>query len=492
MEEEKKVKKETTKRVTKSKVEPSTTKKRTTKKSTEKKENAKTVEKKAPRKKVEKKVLDKIEEPKKEEKIEIPSQEEVKKEENVVKKQTEPRKKSIFTSTEVLILLLLTCLISILMGMIISGSGMNSSDFAGEGATKDKKIEEFIKNYNYILEHYYGELNPDDLIDSAIEGMLSSIDDPYTGYMNETASDRFNKELTGSYRGLGVEISVTKEDGVQYIYIVRVMKNSPAEEAGLQENDLILKVDSMDLVGKESTDLTTYVKENVQEEYQLEIKRGEETIQKTVKSQTIILESVESKIYERNGKKIGYLSVNIFAANTYNQFKEELKKLEEQNIDSLIIDVRGNSGGHLSSVKYMASLFLDSNKLIYQTKTKTEIVKTHSLGTTTVTYPVALLVDGGSASASELLTAALQENKVATVIGTTTYGKGTVQELVELGDGTQYKFTTKEWLTPLGNSINEKGITPDIILEFDSLGYLQNPTDEGDNQLQRALEEMSK
>lgn len=472
MEEEKKNVKKTT---TKSKKE---TVKKTTTKATTKKVAKET--KKTPRK------TSKTEEPKNK----ALSKEEVKVTPIVENKIS--KKKSVFTSTEVGILLLLTCVISIIMGVLISNSHVGNNNFTGESPDNNEKINEFIKNYNYILENYYGELDPDTLIDHAIEGMLSSIDDPYTGYMNETTSDRFNKELTGSYRGLGVEIVNIKEDDKQYISIVSVMKNSPAEQAGLQANDIILKIDSKDLAGKQSTELTSYVKENPKEEYQLEIKRGEETIKKTVKSQTIILESVQSKVYERNGKKIGYLSVNIFAANTHNQFQKELDKLEEQSIDSLIIDLRGNSGGHLTSVKYMASLFLDSDKLIYQTKSKTETVKMHSMGNKTVTYPVAVLVDGTSASASELLTAALQDNKVATVIGTTTFGKGTVQELVELGDGTQYKFTTKEWLTPLGNSINKKGITPDIVLEFDSVGYLQNPTDEGDNQLQRALEEMSK
>lgn len=164
--------------------------------------------------------------------------------------------------------------------------------------------------------------------------------------------------------------------------------------------------------------------------------------------------------------------------------------MEKQNIDGLILDVRDNSGGHLTTVVDILSNFLDSKNVIYQTETKTETKKFYSKGKENKTYPIVVLQNASSASASELLSIALQEQYGATVIGEDSYGKGTVQELVTTGD-TEYKFTTKKWLSPKGNWIHEKGVTPDINVSLDTI-YYDDPTEENDNQLQAALNELSK
>ena len=172
--------------------------------------------------------------------------------------------------------------------------------------------------------------------------------------------------------------------------------------------------------------------------------------------------------------------------NTDTQFKTKLKELEKDGIDSLIIDLRGNSGGHLTAVENMISEFLDKDKVIYQMETKSKIKKYYSKGNKTKIYPIVLLVDNDSASASEMMTAALKESYGATIVGMTTYGKGTVQELQDSNES-QYKITTKKWLTPNGNWINEVGIKPDYEMELDEKYFLE-PTDAHDNQLQKAIE----
>ena len=226
--------------------------------------------------------------------------------------------------------------------------------------------------------------------------------------------------------------------------------------------------------------------------FELEILRGEEKKTIKVTKSGVVIPSVESKIYEKNGKKIGYIYISIFANNTAKQFEKELSSLEKKKIDSLIIDVRDNTGGHLSAVTDIISLFLDSTHIMYQTEQDGKVQKFHSRGDDTKKYPIVFLANHYSASASEVLIGSLKDNLQAKVIGETTYGKGTVQEKITLSSGDQYKVTTKKWLTPNGTWVNDtKGIAPDIPVTLEEK-YYTNPTDENDNQLQKALEELSK
>ena len=184
---------------------------------------------------------------------------------------------------------------------------------------------------------------------------------------------------------------------------------------------------------------------------------------------------------------IGYVKISIFADNTYEQLKNILIGLEKQNMQSLIIDVRNNTGGYLASVEKILGLFLDSTHVIYQIEDKTGTKKYYSLGKETVDYDVVILTNEISASASEILSAALKEELEAVSIGKKTYGKGSAQKLHTMSDGTQYKFTTQKWLTPAGDSIDGKGIDVDYDVTLDSV-YFENPIFENDNQLQVALD----
>ena len=187
-----------------------------------------------------------------------------------------------------------------------------------------------------------------------------------------------------------------------------------------------------------------------------------------------------------NSQIIGYLKISSFSNVTYKQFKENLTELEKNNITGLIIDVRNNGGGYLNSVTDISSLFLSKGKVIYQLETEKGITKIKDTTKTKKTYPIAVLVNKNSASASEILTSVIKESHGGTIIGTNTFGKGTVQETMNMKDGSIIKYTTKKWLTPNGNWINEVGVEPTIKLEL-SDEYYENPTTENDNQLQEAL-----
>lgn len=385
-----------------------------------------------------------------------------------------------FKTTEVIFLLVITCIISLIMGILIEGN-RNKTDLE---VIKDEALNEFIENYEYVVENYYSDVDKEKLLSGAINGMMSSLEDEYSTFLEQESSNTFNVRLEGSYEGIGVEIYNDYEGN---IVVLSVLENSPAEEAGIQPNDILKSIDDQSLENTATTDLTNYIKQNAKESYVLNVLRGEETLTFTLKRKQITIQSVSTKTFLKNDKKVGYLYISIFSNNTADQFKTAIESLEEENIDSLIIDVRENSGGHLTAAVDMLSILLDSSKIIYQIEQKGDITKYYSEGNVTKDYPIVVLQNSGSASASELLSAALKESYGAKVVGETSYGKGTVQELVQLSNGDSYKFTTKKWLTPDGNWIHEKGVTPDVVVSLDE-NYANNPSDETDTQLQKALE----
>ena len=390
-----------------------------------------------------------------------------------------------FKLSEVIILITITLIIGFIIGLSLFKVALEKKDIK---ANNDQELKKFIDNYNYIVDNYYGELDKKELIDKAISGMLESIDDPYTTYIDEESSNSFATTLEGSFEGIGVDIV---NDSDNNIVVYSVIKGSPAEKAGVEPLDIIKSINGKNLDNTETSEFVSIVKTSENPIITLEIKRKDETITKEIKREKVTITSVESEIFEQQNKKIGYMYISIFANNTYGQFKKQLEELENKGIDSLIIDVRGNTGGHLTAVENILSLFLDSSHIIYQTEDKNGIEKTYSKGKETKQYKIVILTNKSSASASEILAATMKEEYGATLVGKTTYGKGTVQELKTLPDGEQYKFTTKKWLTPKGNWIHEKGVEVDVDVEFNK-DYYDNPTHDNDNQLQEAIKTILK
>lgn len=387
-----------------------------------------------------------------------------------------------FKISETITLVIITLIIGFILGLSIF-KVMYENKEETKTIYQDEELNKFVENYKYIIDNYYGDLDKKELIDNAISGMLESIDDPYTTYIDEDSSNTFSTTLEGSFEGIGVEIV---NDSDNNIIVYSVIKDSPAEKAGIKPLDILLEINGKSLEGISTSEFVSMIKNNESPEITLKIKRENEILDIEVKRQLVTISSVENTIFERENKKIGYIYISIFANNTYSQFKKQLEELEKEGIDSLIIDVRSNTGGHLTAVENILSLFLDSSHIIYQTEDKTGIQKTYSHGNETKQYKIVILTNESSASASEILAATMSEEYGATLVGKNTYGKGTVQELKTLPDGEQYKFTTKKWLTPKGNWINGTGVQVDIEVEFNK-DYYENPTHENDQQLQEAI-----
>lgn len=380
-----------------------------------------------------------------------------------------------FKTKEVVCLLLVTAIIGLVMG------GLVTYNISLKGARVDDELQEFIENYDYVVDNYYGDVDKTKLIDSAIAGMLNSLDNN-SAYVGGSDSN-FSIFLEGNYEGAGIQITINDDND---IVIYSVFDGTSASKAGLKSGDIIVKINDKDTTGMSLEDFSKIVKE--QEGYfTITYKRDGAEHKAKLKTSKVELKSVSSKMMERDNKKIGYIRLTIFASNSDEQFKKALDELEDKGIDGLVIDLRGNSGGHLVTAENIISMFLDSTHPIYQIKSKDGQKKYYSNGKETKKYKIAVLIDSSSASASEVVTSALKEQYGATVVGENSYGKGTVQELQTLPDGEQYKLTTKSWLTSLGKVIDKKGIEPDYAITLNN-EYFEDPTDENDNQLQKALE----
>ena len=346
-----------------------------------------------------------------------------------------------------------------------------------------KDLNKFVDAYQTILKNYPDKLDTSKLVESAIEGMMSSIGDKYTTYNDVDGATTFNETVSGTYEGIGCLVTTTENS----IQIIEVFDNSPASKAGLKEKDIIKKIDGQDFSDKTSSDMANYIKESDKKEIKITIQRDSEEKEVKLKRQKLEVPTVTTKIYENNDKKIGYIDISIFSSVTDKQFKEKLKELEKKEIDGLIIDVRDNNGGYLNVVTNIASNLLKKGDIIYKLEKSNKKVETKKDTTKEKrTYPIAVLVNAGSASASEILASAIKESYKGFVVGTNTYGKGTVQQTMNLEDGSMIKYTIENWLTPNGNWINEVGVTPTNVVELDEI-YYQKPISENDNQLQEAI-----
>lgn len=392
-------------------------------------------------------------------------------------KQDQKRLESIsFTLMEVIVIVL----ISILFGGII-GSLVTSS----KSIKKDSYLEEFYSTYDNLIQEYYKKVDKSELIDSAIEGMINYLGDPYSTFMDSEESQDFNTTVNGEYEGIGITVAMISSKPT----IVSIFDSSPAAKAGMKAGDIITQINDQKITDQSLEEIIEMIKKK--KKVQLVALRDEKEYSFTVSLSTVTIPSVSSEVYEKEGKKIGMLSVSVFAANTYQQFRDELEKLEKKKIDSLVIDVRDNPGGHLTQVSDVLSLFLDKKKVLYQIKTGEKKTKVYAKTNQKRSYPIAVLINQSSASAAEILAGAMKESYHATIIGVNSYGKGTVQKEYSLSSGSSIKYTTEEWLTPDGNNIHKKGIQPDMEVNL-SDEYKNDPTEENDNQLQAALTFLAK
>ncbi len=351
--------------------------------------------------------------------------------------------------------------------------------------SKTKKgFDSLYETYDTIMREYYKDVDSDKLIEGAINGMLESLDDEHTMYFDKKSKEEFDSELSGNYYGIGAQIQLTSDETIK---ITKVFDDSPAKKAGLKEEDVFVSVDGTSVKGKSATEVANMLKSDSVKTSTIVVKRNDKELTFKVTKENITLISVSSEMLDNNGKNVGYLSVSIFGQKTYSQFKDALTKLEKQDMDSLIIDLRGNTGGYLSTVTNMLEEFIDKGNVIYQIQSSSGVKQYKTVKASEKKYKIVVLIDGGSASASEIMSAAMKEVYGATLVGQTTYGKGTVQTTKNLSNGSMIKYTIEKWLTPSGKNIDKEGIKPDYEVELGD-SYKNNPTKENDAQLQKALD----
>ena len=376
---------------------------------------------------------------------------------------------------------------SLLLGVLACFSVLTILNKGKNYFVLSKELAKFVDAYDAIVNNYYKEVDKDKLVESAINGMVSSIGDEYTSYSDKDVTDNFNETVNGKYMGIGALIMKSENDLVIY----KVFEDSPSYRAGLKDGDIILKLDDKDTKDMSVNDIASIVKNDGNKEVKLLVKRGEENLDITIVKDMVELPVVSGKVINHNDKKIGYISLSIFSSVASEQFNKQLVKLEKEGISGLVIDVRGNSGGYLTTVTDIVSYFLKKGDIIYKLEVNDKVTVRKDKTKESRDYPVAVLIDKNSASASEILASSIKESYNGYVVGTNSYGKGTVQQTLVLSDGSMIKYTIEKWLTPLGNWINEEGVIPTNYVELSS-EYLNNPVFENDNQLNKALELVSK
>lgn len=324
----------------------------------------------------------------------------------------------------------------------------------------DEYLAELYKAYDEIKSNYYSSVDLGSLVDAGIKGMFSYLGDPYTTYLDKDQTDNLTDSLKGTQHGIGVLINLSDEE--KKIIISKVYDNTPAKEAGLVSGDEIVKVnDKLVSESENLKDITALIKSS--DEVRLVIQRDGVDKEYTLKTADFYNPSVEENIIEgANGDKIGYLQISKFNETAYEQFNQKLNKIEATGINSLIIDLRGNTGGFLSAATKISELFLKKGEVIYSLNEQSGTKVTYDETEESRNYKVFVLVNESSASASEILAAALQDSYGALLVGTTTYGKGKVQKTNKMNDGTMYKYTSAKWLTPKDECIDGVGLKPDI------------------------------
>ncbi len=347
--------------------------------------------------------------------------------------------------------------------------------------------------FQLISRNYVDPVENHKLIEGALKGMADAVGDPYTYYMDPTAFEDFDITLSGEYVGVGM---VVEQIG-DYVTIVSPMRGSPAERGGLRARDRIVAVDARDVVKIPSDVVARLIRGEAGTKVTLSIARGsvetETRFDVTLTREKIVLESAYgTMLYENEG--IGYVQITDFSRLTPAQFNDALTQLRGQGLKALVLDLRNNGGGYLDECITISNTFVSSGAILHRVGRDGQRNTINASGGPAWDLPLAVLVNEGSASAAEILAGAIKDHKIGTLVGVVTFGKGTVQTPYDLGGGSVLRLTTERWLTPNGDQITGKGITPDEIVELPELGDQEepltwsNPSDARDTQLRRAIE----
>ena len=360
-------------------------------------------------------------------------------------------------------------------GLSFTNSRGSSQAISSETEEKLKKLERLVD------EIYLGEISEKDLQSGIYEGYISGLGDPYSVYYDEEATKSLMEATSGEYDGIGAVMTQSRDTGV--ITISQVYKDSPSEKAGLRAEDILYKVEGKEVTGRDLSEVVGDIRGEHGTEVELTVLRGSSSRELTVTAvrETIEYPTIETKMLEDN---LGYLRILEFDDVTYDQYMTGFKELEASGMEGLIVDLRNNPGGGLGTVCDILDEILPEGLIVYMEDKDGKRQEKSSDEAHKLEIPITVLVNGNSASASEIFAGAIQDYGLGEIVGTQTYGKGVVQQIFDLKDDTCVKLTISEYFTPKGRSINGMGITPDV-----EIAYETDAEDKGaDNQHDKAVE----
>ncbi|MBC5742320.1 S41 family peptidase [Lachnospiraceae bacterium MD308] len=374
--------------------------------------------------------------------------------------------------------------ILLVIGVVSCGVKANIVSSGNKRVTSDTERKLGVL-HSLIDESFLGEVDEKKLEEGLYEGYVSGLEDPYSVYYDAEDTKSFMESSEGEYSGIGAVMTQNKDSGI--ITLTHVYEDSPAMKAGLANEDILYKVEGKEVTGEDLTEVVSRIRGDKGTEVELTVLRGKKNEEVTVVAvrDTIETQTVQTRMLEDH---IGYLSVSEFDSVTYNQYVKGLNDLQGQGMKALVVDLRGNPGGNLNTVCDILDLMLPKGLIVYTQDKKGEKREMTSDEENQFTLPMTVLVNGNSASASEIYAGAIQDYGLGKIVGTQTYGKGVVQQIFDLRDGTCVKLTIAEYYTPKGRNINGTGITPDVKVEYEP----DEKSPEADNQLDTAVRELKK
>ena len=383
------------------------------------------------------------------------------------------------------VLLIMSC---VSCGVITSGiKYVIKKKVASQNPSKTERVvssaaESKLEYLEKLIETYYiGEIDKEALTEGIYKGYIEALDDPYTVYYDSEETEKYLESITGEYSGIGAVLSQDPDSGI--ITILQVYPDSPAKEVGLKDNDTLYKVAGEEVTGNDLTEVVSHIRGEEGTQVELTVLRGENGEEITVMATRRKIKAFTVS-YEMKEDQIGYIRITEFDSVTFDQYKEALEDLESQGMKALVVDLRSNPGGSLDVVTDILDLMLPKGTVVSMKEKSGQVTEYPSDEAHKFTKPLAVLVNGYSASASEIYAGAIQDFKAGDIIGTQTYGKGVVQQIFDLQDGSSVKITIADYYTPSGRNIHGEGIAPDIEIEYEE--DPENP--DYDNQLEKALE----
>lgn len=361
------------------------------------------------------------------------------------------------------------------------------SNVSGAAIDWNKVTDKEEEIYNTIDEYYLNGIDNDKMKDGIYKGMVDSLGDPYTVYYNTEEYKQFTSSSSGTYSGIGVAVSQNVTTGA--ITIVKTFKKGSGEKEGMKPGDVIYKVEGKKIEGLELSKVVSMIKGKEGTFVKVTVLRDGKEIEFNLERKKLEVDTVNYRMEDRSGKKIGYISVSEFDEVTASQFKSAISELSKEGMEGLVIDLRDNPGGLLDVTCEMLDRMIKKGLLVYTVDKYGKRVDEDATDSDSFDKPVAILVNGNSASASEVFSGAMKDYKAATLVGTKTFGKGIVQSIVTFGDGTAMKVTVSKYYTPNGVNIHGTGIEPDVVVELSKDATKNGKYDRKyDNQLDKALD----